>query len=76
MRHLAIRDLWLQKEIREGRLETIKVLGTQNPADFMTKALSLGDITKRLTTLSLEAEFGSNILGKKVTFSEEIGPSS
>ena len=76
MRHLAIRDLWLQKEIREGRLETIKVLGTQNPADLMTKALSLGDITKRLSTLSLEAEFGPNIMGKKVTFSEEVGHSS
>ena len=76
MRHLAIRDLWLQKEIREGKLQTIKVLGTENPADLMTKALSLGDLTKRLTTLSLVAEFGKNIMGKKVTFSEEIGHSS
>ena len=37
MRHLEIRDLWLQKEIREGRVVVHKVLGTENPADLMTK---------------------------------------
>ena len=37
MRHSEIRDLWLQKEIREGKVEAHKVLGTGNQADLMTK---------------------------------------
>ena len=76
MRHLAIRDLWLQREIREGRLETVKVLGTENPADLMTKALSLRDIGTRLKALSMEAEFGENVFGKKVTFADGAGDST
>ena len=27
MRHLEIRDLWLQKEVREGRVEVRKIKG-------------------------------------------------
>ena len=37
MRHLEIRDLWLQKEIADGKLEVFKVPGDSNPADLMTK---------------------------------------
>ena len=37
MRHLATRQLWLQDELREGRLEVMKVPSNQNPADLMTK---------------------------------------
>ena len=33
MRHLEIRDLWLQKEVGEGKVVVSKVLGTENPAD-------------------------------------------
>ena len=32
MKHLEIRDLWLQKEAREGRLVVSKVPGGENPA--------------------------------------------
>ena len=48
MRHLEIRDLWLQKEVAEGRLEVHKVAGEENPADLMTKILGLRDIQARL----------------------------
>ena len=37
MKHLQIKDLWLQKEAREGRLEIYKILGKDNPSDLMTK---------------------------------------
>ena len=35
MRHLHIRDLWLQREVAEGNLEVIKIAGEGNPADFI-----------------------------------------
>ena len=34
MRHLQIRDLWLQKEVREGKCVVTKVPGEWNPADL------------------------------------------
>ena len=54
MRHLEIRDLWLQKEIREGRVLVHKVLGTENPADLMTKILTVKEIDDRLRRMSIQ----------------------
>ena len=48
MRHLEIRELWLHKEIREGKVEVHKALGIENPADLMTKVLTVGEIVNRL----------------------------
>ena len=62
MRHLDIRDLWLQKEIRDGRLEVVKIPGTQNHADLMTKVLKSSEVVERLDGMSLKvvgAEGGS-----------------
>ena len=53
MRHLEIRDLWLQKEVWEGKVVVNKILGTENPTDLMTKILSLGDIEDRLKGTNL-----------------------
>ena len=56
MRHLKIWDLWLQAEVEQGRLEVHKVKGDQNPADLMTKVLSLGEVVDRLGWMNLWAE--------------------
>ena len=56
MRHLQIRDLWLQEEVENGRLEVHKVKGDQNPADLMTKVLSLKEVVNRLSWMNLWAE--------------------
>ena len=29
--------LWLQRELKEGRVKVFKMLGTQNPSDVFTK---------------------------------------
>ena len=54
MRHLDIRDLWLRKEIRDGKLEVSKILGTSNPADLMTKILKVSEVEDRLREMELE----------------------
>ena len=56
MRHLEIRDLWLQAEVEQGRLVVHKVKGDQNAADLMTKVLSLGEVVDRLGWINLWAE--------------------
>ena len=53
MKHLEIRDLWLQKEVGEGKVVVQKVLGTENSADLMTKVLSLNEIRSRLSRMGL-----------------------
>ena len=58
MRHLDIRDLWLQKEVREGTVEVSKIPGTQNPADLMTKILTVKEIRERLEMMNLEMKMG------------------
>ena len=57
MKHLEIRDLWLQKEVADGRLIVSKVRGEENPADLMTKILSNKEIKDRLERMSIEVIF-------------------
>ena len=54
MKHIEIRDLWLQEEVLKGQVEVMKVLGTENPADLMTKFLNVAEIRARLAYLNLE----------------------
>ena len=56
MRHLEIRDLWLQKEVNEGKVEVSKVRGDSNPADLMTKVLTLKEVEERLALMSLKMQ--------------------
>ena len=37
IRHLDTQALWIQDAVRSRRVQLEKVLGTQNPADLMTK---------------------------------------
>ena len=59
MKHLEIRDLWLQKEVRDGKVVVHKVLGTENPSDLGTKILNAAEINERLGGMNLEAEWGT-----------------
>ena len=57
MRHLEIRDLWLQKEVGEGKVVVSKVLGTENPADLMTKILGKQEIQERIEGMGLRVVY-------------------
>ena len=56
MRHLEIRDLWLQKEVADGNLVVHKIPGERKPADLMTKILGVKDIVERLAMLNIRFE--------------------
>ena len=56
MRHLEIRNLWLQKEVREGKVEVSKIPGKENPADLMTKILGIEEIKDRLKGMNISVE--------------------
>jgi hypothetical protein len=56
MRHLEIRDLWLQKEVLEGKVLVSNVRGAENPADLMIKLLSVRDILSRVEGMNLRSD--------------------
>ena len=58
MRHININTLWTQEvQDREG-VEFNKILGTNNPADLMTKYLSRDTIDRHLTALGQQIREG------------------
>ena len=57
MKHLEIRDLWLQREVALGRVVVNKVDGTKNPADLMTKYLRKEEIESRLERMGLRIDW-------------------
>ena len=63
MRHLDIRDLWLQKEVSEGLVSVFKTPGEENPADLVTKTLGIVDIGSRLYRMGIEMEVSKKSVG-------------
>ena len=54
IRHMEVKWLWLQEEVRRQRVKISKVLGTQNPSDLLTKFMRRGDIEDRLERMNLK----------------------
>ena len=48
VRHMEVRHLWLQQAVAEGKFKLVKVLGTANPADVLTKYKGLNEFTELL----------------------------
>ena len=58
LRHLETGYLWLQSAVKAKKLQIRKVLGTENPADLLTKHLSSADMWKTLEALHMKPEAG------------------
>ena len=58
VRHLAVGQLWVQEKVRSGDFGLFKVLGTDNPADILTKAISAECIHRHLASCGLLWEAG------------------
>ena len=70
MRHREMKELWLQKESREGKVEVNKVLGTENPAELMTKILTVKEIEERLRRMSIVMRITNRVQMASVETSE------
>ena len=53
IRHLDCSDLWVQEKIRSEKIEVVKILGTDNPADAFTKHVERAMLQKSLTKLGI-----------------------
>ncbi len=58
VRHLAVAQLWVQDLVRGKEVRLHKVLGTENPADLMTKPLARAEIDGHLARLGLSRATG------------------
>ena len=58
VRHLAVAQLWVQDLVRAKEVRLHKVLGTENPADLMTKPLARAEIDGHLARLGLSRATG------------------
>ena len=53
IRHLDVTDLWCQEKVRTGAVTLHKVLGTENPADIMTKYTDRATLEKMLKLVNM-----------------------
>ena len=59
MRHIELRDLWIQKEVGEGKVRVSKLAGARNPADVGTKFLSVDELRDKLGLVNLRLQWHS-----------------
>ena len=57
-RHLSTADLWIQERQREGDLEIVKVLGSENPGDALTKYVERVLLAKHMARINCYPEEG------------------
>ena len=58
IRHLDTSLLWIQQRLRDKDLSAEKVLGTDNPADVLTKHVDYATLLKHMTRMGLVYENG------------------
>ena len=54
IRHIETQELWLQEHVRSGNITLVKVPGSENPADLMTKHLATAVMEKHCEALGLQ----------------------
>ena len=57
VRHLETRFLWVQEALKKGRFKILKIAGTENPSDILTKPLSAKDMEKSLEKVGAKFEY-------------------
>ena len=77
LRHINVSALWIQEKQDLHQLEMRKILGTENPADLMTKYLARSVMDSHFEFLSQRRESGRaksglNIQGKNTTTTETV----
>ena len=65
-RHIRVRHLWLQEAVATKYFQIKKILGTNNPADLMTKHASQDEIRRHCKTLGIGFEAGRPQVAAKV----------
>ena len=54
IRHIEVKWLWLQKAVADGRFRLVKLVGTENPADVLTKYKTIAEARELLRPVGVE----------------------
>ena len=54
VRHVEVRQLWLQQAVADGKFRLVKIPGLENPADVLTKYKALHDFRSLLAGVNVE----------------------
>ena len=58
IRHLATADLWVQDRVRRGDFKLMKIPGSENPADMLTKHVARDVMMRHMERVGVMAESG------------------
>ena len=58
IRHLHVSDLWIQEKVQKGLIKVNKILGSENPADVLTKYVDAKTMNAALEKLHLRFHEG------------------
>ena len=58
IRHLDVTGLWHQEQVRNKEMEVLKIAGSDNMADLLTKNLSRPLMVKHLSNMNIFPEDG------------------
>jgi len=53
MRHIEVKELWLQEAVCRGKVKLVKIEGTKNPSDVFTKYLTHAEIDRHCSRLGI-----------------------
>ena len=62
IRHLAVADLWIQQKSKEGVVHYVKLEGSKNTSDILTKPVDAETLERHMERLGLEFREGRNEL--------------
>ena len=81
IRHLAVADLWIQQKSKEGAVHYVKLDGSKNTSDILTKPVDPEVLSRHMQGLGLEFREGRHALtpdfsGEEKGLMEEMGDST
>ena len=68
VRHIEVNQLWLQEKIRNGEIHVVKVDGTKNLADALTKHVGMEELQYHIGGTNCKIGKGRHSLAPEVTY--------
>ena len=62
IRHLAVADLWIQQKSKEGAVHYMKLDGSKNTSDILTKPVEAEVLERHMRSLGFEFRGGRHAL--------------
>ena len=66
VRHIHTKLLWIQEAVRDGRIKLTKISGGRNPADVLSKPMSVSETNGKLQSAGIE------ILSRKLRWADLV----